>query len=104
MASVVQPASISKSLNPSKGTQGMPIAGSQFLQDLAYDAANQQLTVTMKNGAQYQYFNVPQHVMDEFVKNPSKGSVYAKLVKGAFKSSRTVDKSIGPAVPKRVKT
>lgn len=98
MALIVQHPKIA----PSKvQTQEMPIGQSSFLQNVVYDAANATLTVTMLNGAQYQYSSVPSNVMEDWAKAPSKGEYYGKYIRGRSASSKIIDKNVGPPISKK---
>lgn len=101
MAQVIQHPSIGG--QKQSKTQELPIADSSYLMHVAYDAANLQMTVTMKNGAQYLYSQIPPDVMEEFTLSPSKGKFYADKIRGSGQAQRIIDKNIGPAVSKKVK-
>ena len=98
MAQVIQHPSIAK--QSQTNLQEMPIAGSSYLQHVAYDPANLQMTVTMKTGAQYIYSYIYPSIMEEFVKAPSKGKFYADNVRGVSKATRVIDKNVGKKVSK----
>jgi hypothetical protein len=99
MALVVQHPTIAKLFKPAK-LQELPIADSKFLQNVSYDPDNSQMTVTMKNGAQYVYFNIPPGTMEDFAESKSKGKFYADNIRGQASSQRTIDKTVGKKVPK----
>lgn len=75
-----------------------PIGDSSFLQKIKYDASTFQLTVTMKNGAEYVHFMVFPATVDQMMQSPSKGKFYAQNIKGANPSSRLINKNVGPQV------
>lgn len=81
----------------------MPIGDSSFLQHVAYDASSFQMTVTMKNGAQYLYFMVYPQTFEQWTQAQSKGDFYSKVVKGQHQSTRTIDKNIGKKISKTSK-
>ena len=79
----------------------MPIGDSSFLMHVAYEAASFQMTVTMKNGAQYVYFMVYPNTYEDWTQAKNKGEFYAKSIKGQHQSTRVVNKSIGKKKKKR---
>ncbi len=75
----------------------VPIGDSSFLQNMKYDAANSQLTITMKSGAQYVHFSVNPQTFQAMCEAPSKGKFYADVIKKSGNPSQTiVSKSVGP--------
>lgn len=100
MAIVVQNPALTKNQKATSHMREMPIAKSQFLQNVSYDPKNLQMTVTMKNGAQYVYSQVNPGVMEDFIKAGSKGEFYSKVVKGQYSASRQITKNIGKAIKK----
>lgn len=80
------------------GIREEPIGDSSFLQKIKYDAATFQLTVTMKNGAEYVHFQVFPATVDAMMQAPSKGSFYASEIKGKNPSSNIIDKNVGKPV------
>jgi len=99
MAQIIQHPAIAAAQGKSQKTD-MPIADSSFLQHVEYDAQNLQMTITTKSGAQYIYFQVYPQVMQDFIKAPSKGSFYAKMVKGLHPQTTIISKSIGKKISK----
>ena len=98
MAQVLQNPSV-----PSAAPRGlveMPVAKSKVIQHVSYDPQSLQMTVTMKNGAQYIHFYVYPNVMDDFIKAGSKGEFYSKVVKGKHPATRQVSKNVGKAIKK----
>ncbi len=85
---------------PKKGapmSNDVPIGDSSFLQNVKYDPANYQLTVTMKSGAQYVHFQVYPSTFQQMMEAPSKGKFYADVIKKSGNPSQTiVSKSVGP--------
>jgi hypothetical protein len=55
---------------------------------VGYDSEAQLLEVEFVNGGVYQYFNVGQHVYDEFMNSSSKGSYHANFIKKLHACSR----------------
>lgn len=93
------------SINSHPATQPMgqaihdiPIADSSFLQNIKYDPVTYQMTVTMKNGAQYVHFYVYPQTFQQLMESPSKGKFYAQAIKGKNPASKVVIKNIGPQV------
>lgn len=82
------------------GKSELPIGDSSYLMHIAYDAQAMQMTVTMKNGAQYLYFQVYPQTMESFIQSQSKGKFYAEQIRGKHQSSRTVNKSVGRKISK----
>lgn len=76
----------------------IPTIESSFLENFKYDSSTQQLSVTMKNGAQYLYFSVEPHIIEQLGKSPSKGSFYANTIKGKYPGQPIVPKTIGPQI------
>ncbi|MDH2918852.1 MAG: KTSC domain-containing protein [Sideroxydans sp.] len=54
----------------------------------AYDEASNVLKVEFKNGGQYDYFDVPQHVFEGMRNAPSKGQYLAQQIKGSYRYAR----------------
>ncbi len=78
----------------------VPVQDSNFLENVSYDATNRQMTVTMKQGGQYVYSDVPADVMGDFKESKDKGSYYANFIKGQYGSARTINKTVGKKVKK----
>lgn len=97
MATVTQNPALASS--PSK-VREEPIGDSSFIQKIKYDSAQLQLTVTMKNGSEYVHFMVYPATVDQFMQSPSKGSFYAKNIKGKGLSTRIISKTTGPRLKK----
>jgi len=102
-ALVIQHPAFASAQAPSKKTE-MPIGDSKFLQLVTYDPQNFQMTVTMKNGAQYLYFMVYPQVMSNFMEAKDKSRFYANEVRGKHQSARTISKSIGKKISTTRKT
>lgn len=103
MALVVQHPSTAPKQKQS-GITELVVDDSSFLQHLKYDAANLQLTVTMKTGAQYIHWYVYPMTFNQMIESPSKGEFYAKVIKGRNPSTRTISKNIGKKAPTKEKT
>lgn len=71
------------------------VAESSYIQAIAYDSAVLQLTVTLKNGGQYTFFNVYPQTHEDFIQAPSKGKFFATVIKGKYSSSRPINKNVG---------
>ena len=93
-AQVIQHPAFASAQGPSKKTE-MPIGDSSFLQLVTYDPQSFQMTVTMKSGAQYQYFQVYPQVMEDFMQARNKSKYYADAIRGKMQGTRTIDKTIG---------
>lgn len=65
------------------------------------DYSDKKLTITMQDGGVYEYTNVPEDVFQQFVIAPNKGSFYARYIKRKFQGTRTVNRTIGPAISKK---
>jgi hypothetical protein len=61
---------------------------SSNLSGFGYDAATFILRVEFKNGATYDYFDVPAHVVDAMKAAPSKGQFLAYQIKGTYRYAR----------------
>lgn len=61
---------------------------SSNLSGFGYDSATFILRVEFKNGATYEYFDVPQHVADAMNAAPSKGQFLAHQIKGTYRYAR----------------
>lgn len=59
---------------------------SSFIQTAAYDGASQTLTVEFKTGEPLVYHEVDKQTWEQFRETPSKGSFYARMIKGKFSS------------------
>jgi hypothetical protein len=103
MAIVVQNPALS-ARSSTTGKTEMPIAQSKFLMDASYDPQSLQLTVTMKNGAQYIHFYVYPAVMEQFMTARSKGEFYSKNIKGKHPSTRVITKAVGKKISQKSKT
>lgn len=100
MAIIVQAPAITKEQRSPSQKKEMPVVESSFIQNFSYDAQSQQLTVTMKTGGTYVHPEVSLGVWEQLIKAPSKGSFYAHAIKGRTPATRTVTKTVGPALPK----
>lgn len=80
------------------GVMEFPIGDSSFLQKIKYDPAAFQLTVTMKNGAEYVHFQVFPATVDAMIQAPSKGKFYASEIKGKSPSANIINKNVGKQV------
>lgn len=81
----------------------MGIGDSSFLQHISYDSSTMQLTVTMKNGAEYIHQQVYPQTADDFMQAPNKGQYYGKVIRGAHPSTRIVNKTVGKNISKKTK-
>ena len=64
-----------------------PVTSTNIL-SIGYDAESMTLEVEFQHGAVYQYFEVPQHVYEEFLNAGSHGSFLTKEIKGRFRYAR----------------
>jgi hypothetical protein len=55
---------------------------------IGYDAASKRLRVQFKNGGLYEYPDVPAKAHDEFMGAESKGSHFAKHIRGKFEGKK----------------
>lgn len=99
MAIVVQHEAVSQQAEASQ-IRKVPIGDSSFIQEVSYDPSTFQMTVTMKNGAQYIHWYVYPAIFDSMMQSPSKGKFYAEVIKGKHPSTRTITKNVGKAVKK----
>ena len=53
-----------------------------------YDADSRVLKVEFKNGGTYDYFDVPENVIDGMRNAPSKGQFLAQQIKGTYRYAR----------------
>lgn len=53
-----------------------------------YDAESQIMEIEFKNGGLYQYFDIPQHLFDEFLAAGSKGAFLSQTIKGNYRYVR----------------
>lgn len=82
-----------------KGIREIPCVESSFIQNFRYDPSTFQLSVTMKNGAQYLHFYVYPMMIDQLMAAPSKGKFYADVIKkSGAPSTKITHKEIGPQV------
>lgn len=103
MALVILHPAISAQQGKAK-TMEMPVVESGFLMHVSYDQENLQMTVTMKNGAQYLYSYVYPNAMSDFLEARSKGEFYSRAVKGRYESTRIITKSVGKKISQKSKT
>jgi len=80
------------------GVMEFPIGDSSFLQKIKYDPSAFQLTVTMKNGAEYIHFQVFPATVDAMMQAPSKGKFYGQNIVGKNPSAKVIDKNVGKPV------
>lgn len=59
---------------------------SSFIEVVGYDDIGERLVVRLRSGNIYEYQNVPKDIYLDFKEAASKGSFYAKHIKGKFKS------------------
>lgn len=98
MARIVQ--KTSEEPKQTRNTTEAAVGDSSFIQKIKYDASTLQLTVTMKNGAEYIHSHMNSNVADEFMTSPSKGSFYSQAIKGRTPSIKIIDKNIGRILKK----
>ena len=55
---------------------------------VGYDAATETLEVQFLNGSIYQYYNVPENMYDQLMKEGSKGQFLNAYIKNAYPYSR----------------
>lgn len=61
---------------------------SSNLESVGYDPGTSTLEVEFKDGAIYQYFNVPEWVYQQLLRAPSKGGYLADHIKDRFRFRR----------------
>lgn len=61
---------------------------SSNIEAVGYDDKSQTLQVEFKNGSNYQYFDVPQHVFEELKGAGSVGAYLSANIKGIYRFSR----------------
>ncbi len=61
---------------------------SSNIASIGYDPDSDTLEVEFHSGGVYQYFDVPQHVYDEFDGPSSKGQYLASHIKGKYRYSK----------------
>lgn len=96
MASINQHPAFAQS--GAKGLRDIPTLESSFLEHFRYDPSTFQLTVTMKNGAQYLHFYVYPMTIDQLIASPSKGKFYNDVIRGKSPGVAVTHKTIGPQV------
>jgi hypothetical protein len=94
MATVNQHEAMSNTQTGGK-IQKIPVNDSSFLQEFVYDSGNLTLTVTMKDGGTYTHYFIFPVVVQQLIESPSKGSFYAKNIKGKGPSQRIISKTVG---------
>ena len=72
-------------VRPAMETLGIP--GSSFLQAATYDFKSSSLTLDFKDGTQAVTQQFPAAAWEQFKQSPSKGSFYARSIKGKYDSS-----------------
>jgi hypothetical protein len=58
------------------------------INSVGYSAEHQLLRILFKNGALYQYTNVPPEAYEQLVKADSVGSVFARTIRNFYKYTR----------------
>lgn len=58
------------------------------IEAIGYDESSQTLQVEFKNGATYQYFDVPEQVFDSLRDADSVGAYLAANIKGTYRFSK----------------
>lgn len=61
---------------------------SSMMTEAGYDPDSRTLVVRMKNGAAYQYDEVPADVGTAFLGNASPGSFFSKKIKGLYPATK----------------
>ena len=65
----------------------VPVSSSNIA-SVGYDATSQLLEVEFKNGATYQYFDVPRWAYDEMLSAGSVGKYFNANIRDSFRSGR----------------
>lgn len=81
--------------NEPKTTKHLPTPDSSWLQSISYDAGTLRMTVTTKEGDSWQHGQVYPNQFQEMQLHPSKGSYYAKNIKGQHPTT-TIKKNPKP--------
>jgi hypothetical protein len=61
---------------------------SSNVESVGYDEDHQTLEIEFKNGAIYQYFDVPQNIFNTLIAAGSIGAYLASNIKGVYRFSR----------------
>lgn len=64
-----------------------PVTSTNIL-SIGYDPQTMTLEVEFRDGAIYQYFDVPEHVYEGFLNAASHGAYLAREIKGRFRYAR----------------
>jgi len=64
-----------------------PVSSSNIL-SAGYDPASETLEIEFKDGSLYQYYNVGDHLYEQFTHAPSKGQFFNVYIKNAVAFSR----------------
>lgn len=87
---VLQPPQIEWVHNTPTTTKHLPLPDSSWLQSISYDSSSLRMTVTTKSGASWQHAQVYPTQFEEMQLHPSKGSYYAKNIKGQHPSTTVI--------------
>lgn len=96
MAIITQPSAFAGQTAGRGMVREEPITESGWLSKVRYDASQMMLTVTLKSGAEYVHYMVYPQQFEDMMQSPSKGSFYAKNIKGKGLSTSVIDKKVGP--------
>lgn len=58
---------------------------------ISYKLANKSLKITFKSGATYEYYDVPEEVVDGFSKADSLGKYFDNNIKGVYNYRRVIN-------------
>ncbi|MBE9479699.1 MAG: KTSC domain-containing protein [Chloroflexi bacterium] len=61
---------------------------SSNIEKIRYDSDAQELYVQFLSGAIYVYYGVPEHVYEEIMGAPSKGSYLNRVIKGVYEYAK----------------
>jgi len=53
-----------------------------------YEKTTKVLTIEFKGGTRYNYYDVPEHVVEQMKRAPSKGQFHAQNIKNAYRYAR----------------
>jgi len=73
-------------------------ANSTTVTSHGYDAANQRMYITFKNGNTYRYSGVPQEIYDQYTQSESHGSFHANNIKGRYQTDLVSKGKAGASV------
>ena len=67
----------------------MKYVDSSNIEAIGYNSDEQELYVRFLSGANYVYYGVPEHVYEEIMDAPSKGSYLNRVIKGVYEYAKS---------------